>query len=198
VGEQPKDDTGKANKARPKVPTGPEVLIFRDDNSTDLRDGILTYVFLDRIRSIEFDNDKRTIIIRVAKARANNDGEKSDSEGCLTGCTNSQGENKITIEAEAGLGDLGVASVKFHGGGPKGIKEIRFPTPKMPAAPKGRPAEVTAADKAKTAHAVVDLQPLYLLGGTERLVPILRFKKTVKIGLGKIKKLAFVEGGEGM
>src|SRR5262249_49016276 len=50
----------------------------------------------------------------------------------------------------------------------------------------------------KTAHAVVDLQPLYLLGGTERLVPILRFKKTVKIGLGKIKKLAFVEGGEGM
>jgi hypothetical protein len=122
----------------------------------------------------------------------------------LTGST-AYAENKVTIEAEADLGDLGVAAVKFQGGVAKGgIRAIRFPAPKAPAAPvKGRPAEVTAAnDKAKTMHKVTDLEPLYLLSEGQRRIPMLLFKKTVKVGIDKIKKLSVVEvapkGGDGM
>jgi hypothetical protein len=185
--EQPKKD-GKPEKAN--APVGPEALIFRDDNSTDLRDGILTYIFLDRIRSIEFDNDKRTITVHVAKA--GDKGEADKGEEVLTGST-AYSENKVTIEAEADLGNLGVATVKFQGGVAKGIKEIRFPNPKPATPPKGRVADVTAADKAKSVHHVTDLEPLYQFSDGQRVIPILLFKKTVKIGLDKIKKLAVVE-----
>ena len=43
-----------------------------------------------------------------------------------------------------------------------------------------------------------DLQPLYKLAdGSERLLPTLMFKKTLKLDLGKIQKLRAAEGAEG-
>src|SRR5205085_760984 len=55
----------------------------------------------------------------------------------------------------------------------------------------GRPAVVVTLDKdIKRAHQVSDLQPLYQLGTTgEKLLPTLMFKKTLKLDVGKIKKV---------
>jgi hypothetical protein len=171
----------------------PECLVFRTENSTDLQDGIVTFVPLDRIRTIDFDNAKRTVTVRVAAAGAQGDGEVK-----LTGSTRYQ-DNKISIEAETDLGKLGVATVKFSGGIAKGgIRSVRFPAPKGPFPKlKGRQAAVTSIDKENNVHKVWDLQPLYVLGTRgARLIPTLLFKKTVKIELADIKKLALVEGGE--
>jgi hypothetical protein len=181
-----KDPQKAAGKA-----AGPEALVFRGEKSTDLLEGIVTFILLDRIRAIEYDAEKKTVTVRVAKP-----GDKGDAEEVLTGSTRFKGENKLTIEAESDLGELGLAAVKFQGGVPKGVKTIRFPTPRAPAAAAAsRTARVTDVDK--KVHPVADLQPLYRLAGdSQRLLPTLLFKKTVKIDLGKIKKLAFVDSGD--
>jgi hypothetical protein len=175
---------------KPKPADGPEALVFREDNSTNFIDGILTFVPLERIRSIEFDSDKDSATVRVFM------GEKADEDEVLTGTTKFEDSNKVTIEAEVDLGDLGLAEKKFLGGVPKGIHGIRFPAPKPAAAAgAGRPAQITATDKEKTAHKVVDLQPLYkVTGGGERLLPTLMFKKTLKLDIGKVQKLEFSKG----
>jgi hypothetical protein len=190
--EEPKKKNTKQSAA-PKGPSGPECLVFRDDNSTDLDKGIITYIPLNRIRAIDYDNEKRTVTVHVVKS-----GKKGEDEEVLTGATKYT-DNKIAIEAESDLGDLGVATVKFQGGTAKNsIKGLRFSEPKVkPAEPKGRPAEVTAADKDKTVHKVTNLQPVYVLADrSQRLIPTLLFKKTVKIALPKIQKLAAVETSE--
>jgi hypothetical protein len=192
--ENGEGDAKKEDKkaVQPKAPAGPEALVFREEKSTNLLDGILTHVLLDRIRAIDYDPEKKTVTVHVVKA-----GSKGADEEVLEGSTRYKGENMLTIEAETDLGELGVAKVKFQTRGPKAIKGIRFPRPKAPPADKGRPASVTAADKDETVHKVTDLQPLYLLGnGTQRLIPTLMFQKTVKIDVGKIQKLSFVKSGE--
>ena len=49
-----------------RPPTGPEALEFREENSTNFAKGILTLVPLERIRSIDYDNDKQVVTARVA------------------------------------------------------------------------------------------------------------------------------------
>jgi hypothetical protein len=176
---------------KPKPADGPEALVFREDNSTNFIDGILTFVPLDHIRAIEFDNDKESATVRVFT------GEKADEDEVLTGTTKFEDSNKITIEAEVDLGDLGLAEKKFLGGVPKGIRGIRFPAPaerKAAPASAGRPAQITATDKEKTVHKVTDLQPLYKVPGGERLLPTLMFKKTLKLDVAKVQKLEFSKG----
>src|SRR5205823_4096751 len=72
----------------------------------------------------------------------------------------------------------------------KGMRGVRFPTPKMPAAKEGRPAAVTYADKkGKHIANVTDLQAIYRVGTGEELSPLLFFKKTIKVDLAKFKKI---------
>lgn len=184
--------------ARPKPATGPEVLEFREENSTDFLNGILTFIPLDRLQSLDYDHDKETISAQVA-VHEKGDGDKPVTSATLTGSTKYKGVNKLTIEAEVDKGDLGVAAVKFLGGVPKGIRGVRFPAPKPVAvAPAGRPAAVTVAGKEKgVVQKAVDLQPLYKLAdGSERLLPTLMFKKTLKLDVGKIQMLRAAEGEE--
>jgi hypothetical protein len=144
---------------------------------------VLTLIPLDRIRSLDFDNEKETLTVRVAAG---------DKDEVLTGATKYRRLNKLTLEAEVDKGDLGVAEIKYNGGLPKGIRGIRFAPPKAaPVAPAGRPAVVVSADgEKKTTHKVSDLQPLYEIAkSTEKLYPTLFFKKTLKIDVGKIKKI---------
>ena len=94
---------------------------------------MLTLIPLDRIRSIEFDEDSDKATVRVA-------GAKPDADVVLTGSTRFGGVNKVTVEAEVDKGELGVAAVKFQGGIKGGIKAIRFPSPKAaPPSPAARP-----------------------------------------------------------
>jgi hypothetical protein len=173
---------------RPKPPAGPEALEFREDNSTDFREGILTLIPLDRIRSIEYD-DKDKVSVHVAT------GPQAADEEVLTGSTKYRGVNKLTLAAEVDKGDLGIAEIKYQGRVPKGIRAIRFPDAKAaPMMVEGRPATVGIAEKEQNAQKVSDLQPLYRLAdGGERLLPTLLFRKTLKIDVGKVQKLHAVE-----
>jgi hypothetical protein len=184
-GDQPRE----GDKAPP--PAGPEALAFRDENSTTFVDGVLTLIPLERVRTIDYEEE--TVWVHVAT------GDKPDDQVLLKGETKFKGINKLTIEAEVDKGDLGVAEVKFLGGVPKGIRGVRFPAARAgAAAPKGRPATVTVADGDKrTTQEVADLQPLYRLAdGGERLSAVLLFKKTLRLDVGKIRKLRAAEGKE--
>jgi hypothetical protein len=196
-----KDDKDGKAKDRPKPPAskndksaaGLEALEFREEHSTQFKDGVLTLVPLDRIRSLDYD-EKAGVSLRVAAS------DKADDDVILKGLTKYVGINKLTIEAEVDKGDLGVAEIKYLGGVPKGIRGIRFPPPKVPAAAQaGRPAFVTIADSDdKTAHKVADLRPLYKLrDDVERIAPTLFFKKTLKIDIAKVQKLRVVENSDG-
>jgi hypothetical protein len=174
-----------------KTPAGPEALAFREDNSTDYQEGILTLIPLDRIRTIDYDNEKRLVAVRVATS------DKPDADDLITGSTKYVGVNRLTIEAEVDRGKLGVADIKFLGGASeKGIRGVRFPAPKAPAAATSvRPAFiVVAGDDKKNVQKVIDLRPLYQFAdGTERLVPTLLFKKTLKLDVAELQKLVTVD-----
>lgn len=195
--KEPEDKTEKngAKKARPatkgiRPAVGPEALEFREENSTSFVEGILTLVPLDRIKSIDYDGDKDLATVKVATG-------KPDADETLTGSTRFKGINKLVLEADVDRGDLGIAEIRLQGGVPKGFKGLRFPPAKVEApAPGGRPATVITADRMKKAtHKVTDLQPLYRLpSGHEQLLPILMFKKTLKLDVSKINKLVLAPG----
>jgi hypothetical protein len=183
--DTPKDKGGKPiAKTRPRPSVGPEALEFREENSTTFVEGILTLVPLERIRAIEYD-DKDGVSVKVAL------DPKADGDLELKGTTKYRGINKLTLEAEVDKGELGVAQLKFLGGVPKGIRAVRFESPKPGGTASGRVAAVTVADKAQKApHTVFDLQPLYQgADGNELLLPMLHFKKTLKVDVGKVQKV---------
>jgi hypothetical protein len=174
-------------------PAGPEALEFRDDNSTTFVEGIVTLIPLEHLRSLEYDAAKETVSAHVF-----NGPKVAPEDDVLTGTTKYKGINKVTIEAEIDKGELGVAEVKFLGGSPKGVRAVRFPVPKPTEHPAGPVAAVTVADReAKNVQKVNDLRPLYRTAdGGERLLPTLTFKKTLKLDVGKLKKLQAAEGGD--
>ena len=183
----------KGGKVGPKANTavGPEALEFSAVLGVPLKKRILTYVLLENIRSLEFDSKKETVTLRIAKS------DKMEDDEVLVGVIGYENTNIISIDAEADLGEFGLAEMKFKGGVRGGIKAIRFPAPKpLPAEAKGRFAEVIGVGKTKDSHKVVDLQPLYLqANGLEQVVPTLYFQKTVKLDVTKIAQLAQVGMG---
>jgi hypothetical protein len=184
-GKPEKDDKEPGDEA----PAGPEVLELREENSTTFQKGILTLVPLTSLEKIEYDPENQTVKVSYLRA-----GEKGPETAVLTGSTKFQGINKLTLEGEVDLGELGKAAQKFQGGTAKGIRSLRFPSPQPVPAPAGRPAFVTAKDKQKTQHPVADLQALYGLGRDRaRLIPKLMFKTTVKIDLAKLERLRVPE-----
>jgi hypothetical protein len=171
----------------PPWPGGPQYLEFREERSTTYKDGILTLVPVKALRQLDYDYERKTVTAVVAVA-----GGKDEN---LAGATKYQGINRLTIEGDADLGDLGFASIKFLGGSPKGgITAVRFPAPQPAPAAEGPAATVIAADKEKTKHPVAGLTALYLRpDGSYHILPQLMFKKSVKIDLAKIAALRHVE-----
>jgi hypothetical protein len=180
----PKDKDEKPDKPQP-VERGPEAVEFRDENSTNLIEGVLTLLLPEHLKSLDFDDEKHTATAKISL------GEKPDGDLTLTGSTEYKGSNQVTIEAEIDKGDAGIAEVKYQGGTGKGIRAIRFPNAKAAAESKGRAAYVGIEYKTtKHSEQLADLQPLYRFAdGSERLVPTLFFKKTLKLDVGKITRL---------
>jgi hypothetical protein len=155
---------------------------------------VLTYVPLGSIRSIEFaPAPKETMTVRVAKS------DKEEEDEILVGPTGYKGINHLAITAQTDLGELGQATVEFQGGVERGVRSIRFPTPKpIDSLPEGRFAVIAQASKKHPTLKIVDAQPLYLqTGGQLRTLPALYFKETVKIELVKIVKIVQVGIGGG-
>jgi hypothetical protein len=171
-----------------KGKNGSEYLEFREERSTVYQNGILTLVPLTAIRNIDYDAAKKTVTVSLVGP----DGK----DIVLIGTTKYIGINKIGVQGERDLGDLGVGVVKFQGGDPKNSKHIRglrFPSPKATPAATGKPATILARDKEKTLHQVSDAIPVYQSkGNILRTIPTLWFKTTVKIELDKIKSLRHV------
>ncbi len=160
---------------------GPECLQFRDEHSTGYQDGILTLIPLANLKAIDYDADKKTVAVTALAA--------SGKEETLLGTTKYTGINRLALVGEADLGDLGAAEVKLQGGVPMGLRGLRFPAPRPAPEMKGRPATIVAEDKEKTAHPVTGLTALYSIGTTYRTLPVLMFKKTVKIDFDKLAGL---------
>jgi hypothetical protein len=174
----------------PKPPPfagGPQYFEFREEKSTTFQSGIVTLVWATALRKLDYDYEKKTVTAAVAIA-----GGKDET---LVGTTRFTGINRLGIEGDADLGNLGFASVKFQGGNPNGgITGVRFPAAQPAPEIKGAPALVIATDKEKTRHTIADLTALYQVnGGMYRALPTLMFKKTVKIDLAKIASMRHVE-----
>ncbi len=183
---EPKKDADR-DRRNAETPAGPEALEFRPDTEIHFVEGVVVLLPLDRLRSLDYDNEKETVTAQVAAA--------GGTEMALTGSTKYKKINKLVIEAEVDKGDLGIAEVRFFGGTPRGIRSVRFPAPQAaPAMPAGRPAVVTSLDGwKKTTHKVSDLMPLYRFADGERLLPTLMFRKTLKIDVAKVRKITAAE-----
>jgi hypothetical protein len=171
---------------------GPQAVEFRDEHSTTLKNGVLTLLLPQHLHSLDYDSEKQTVTANIFV------GEKADGDLTLTGTTKYQGINRVTIEAEVDKGEAGIAEVKYLGGSKGGVRQFRFPAPKPLPETKGRPAFVAIEDEGKThSDEVKDLQPLYRFAdGSERLVPTLMFKKTLKLDVSKIGRLKAEGRGE--
>ncbi len=189
----PKDPPKGKAAPLPKPSAGPEALEFREEHSTNLREGIMTLVPLDRVRGLDYDADTQTVTLNVATS------DKKEADDVLKGTTKYVGINKLTIEAEVDKGALGIAEVKFQGGVPKGgIRGVRFPSPKAGPAIAGRVATITSTDKKdKEPYKVTELRALYRLpDGSQKLLSTLMFKKTLKVNLDEVKKIVALDSGK--
>lgn len=167
--------------------TAPLALTVRAERKFHFLAGVTTLVPLDRLRSVEFDAETELMTVRVATG-----GQEAD-DAVLVGTTAYKGINKLTIEAEVDRGAAGVAEVAFQGGTLRGsIRSVRFPAPRVEAFKPGRPAVVVTQDKeVKTTHKVSDLLPLYQFrAGQEKLLPLLLFRKTLRLDVAKLKRMA--------
>ncbi len=168
-----------------KEKAGPEVFTFREENSTQFKEGVITFVPVDRVRSIEYGMDKVTM--RVVT------NDKAEDDTKLVGSTEYKGVNKINVSAEVDMGAEGVAEMQYQGGAAKGsVQGFKFSAPKAPAASSGRTATVLIDDTKTPSSSVTDLKALYhFADGSERLSPLVFFRISVKYDLATIQKLEF-------
>ncbi len=159
---------------------GPEYLEFREQNSTLYKDGIVTFVPLNSVRKISYNAKDRTLTITVAA---------KSKDIFIKGPAKFVGINKLIVEAEADLGELGSAAVKHRIGDKKGLRSISFAEPQPLEVPDGEPIKVTGRDNDRTKHSLFSLTPLYMTKSGAVLIPKLMFKKTVKVDFNKITKL---------
>jgi hypothetical protein len=180
-----KDVKGKKGKAAP-AGVGPEALIVYEELKAVYLPGVQTLVPIDRLRSITFDAEKKTMTVRAATSG------KPEEDVTLVGTTAYKRVNTISLAADVDKGDAGIASLTYQSGGPRGIRGIRFAQPKVSADKPGRGAVVISLNgKEKKTHKVSDLLPLYSMGsGRLKTSPLLLFRKTLRIDVSKIKKIA--------
>jgi hypothetical protein len=187
-GDKPEPAKPGAKPAPTPKAVGPLALEMRELDSTSYVKGVLTLVPLDRVQAIDYDDEKQTVTVTVK-------GAEADGGVTLTGSTRFRGINKLTLRADVDRGPMGVAEITFQGGVPKGIKGLRFASPKPAKAPAGNTATITVNDEKKAEVKVNNLQPLYQVpDGMERLAPFLMFRKSLKVELAQVEKLVNTSG----
>jgi hypothetical protein len=168
----------------------PEAFELREFGSTTFKEGVLTLVPMSRIDSIRYEYDKETANVHLAGL-----------DRPLQGTTKYKDINMITVRAEVDQGASGVADLRFVGGLMKGgFKEIKFAGAKTPEAPaaKGELFSFLIVPEGKGKSGVVatamNVQALYRSSdGSEKLLPYVMFKKTLKIDLNDIQKIGVGE-----
>jgi hypothetical protein len=185
-GEAPppeKDKKGKPKKGAGKLlKEGPEALVLRDADKINFLDGVTTFIPISQLKAVDFDNAAKTMTVTAATG-------KDDVK--LVGTTAYKGINKVALEAEIDKGEAGVASVVYQGGVIKGnLKGLRLPGAKGEAV-AGRPATVESSDKGvPRSDKVFALTPVYEMpSGRLQMDPVLMFKKTLRIDIGKVRKI---------
>jgi hypothetical protein len=162
--------------------TAAEALSFRETNSTEFRDGVVTLIPLDRLESLTYDTEKKIVAAKVAGL-----------EQSLEGSIRFKEINQVTMEAEVDKGTAGVVELKYKGGQLQGgIKSVKFSGAKAGPELTGEKMYLRIADaKHKTeAQVVYQVQALYKLDkGEEKLSPVLMFKKTFKVELAQIQSM---------
>lgn len=162
--------------------TATEYLEFRDDRSTLFANGVLSWIPLASLESLEFDAVKK-----VVKAKVKTAGGSEE----LAGTSKFVGINKFVADYEQELSGLGKALLKFRVGEPKS-PSVTFRlggAVAVPAVPKGRKASIVAADKEKTKHEIVEAQPLYQTASGFEVVPQIRFQVDVKVPWDKLREM---------
>jgi len=165
-------------------PLGVECLAFREEKSTLYQEGIITLIPLASIRKLDYDLEKKLVTVTVVNAEGKDE--------VLVGSTKYKGINKLELQAEADLGTLGSAVVKYRGGDATGIRGIRFPDPQPLAGSTGAATKLIADDKEKSVHEAIGLTGLYSAAGKSVLTPAMMFKKTVKVDLAKVSSLKHI------
>ncbi|NBO91904.1 MAG: hypothetical protein EBV06_06280 [Planctomycetia bacterium] len=182
----PKSVKPKGKRPPRVLSFGPEALVIRDANKFNFAEGVLAFVPLDRLRSIDYDSEKRSVTVKaVVSGKAEDDVE-------LTGSTLYKMLNKVTLEADVDKGALGVAAVTYQGGLNRGgIRGLRFSPESVQPFKPGRASVIETADKdLKRTYQVSDLMPLYRLAdGREVLSSTLLFKKTLRLDVSKLASL---------
>ena len=186
-GEEKKEGEDKQPAPAPEKPKGPDALIFREKNSTNFKEGILTLVPLSSLRSLTYDYEEKTATAKVATS------EKAEDDITLTGsAAEFVGINTITIQAEVDLGDLGIAELKYRGGVKEGIQGLQFSAPKPWPAVKGLTTRITINDDAEKPdpRKVKNLQVMYSTRTRQQVLSTkLFFRKTIKVDLSKLAGL---------
>jgi|GEM_PF-2296005 predicted aconitase with swiveling domain len=167
----------------------PEALAFRETNSTGFKDGVLTFIPVERLEELHYDAAKMTVTAKVAGV-----------ENPLEGSTRYREINQIALVAEVDRGTAGVVELTYRGGPLKGgIQGLKFTGAKSAPALAGTPMFIQVSDgKQKfAAESVYDLRALYRLGKDgEKLAGHLMFRKTFKLELNQIKSLTVHENME--
>jgi hypothetical protein len=115
----------------------------------------------------------------------------------LEGTTKFKDINMITIEAEVDQGASGVADLRYRGGIMKGgFKSVKFPDvkPFEKQPEKGELFSFLVVPEGKgttaTVQSVTNVKPLYRFSdGTEKFIPYLIFKKTLKVDFANIQSI---------
>jgi hypothetical protein len=169
------------------VPEGqlvPTALEMRELDSTTFKDGVLTFLPLESVRSIQYDYQKETLEVRVAGI-----------EKPFVGSIRFRGINLVDIEATVEVGKTGLAEARFRGGVENGFREVHFPNAK-PAGklPEGPTVSIVIGGsgvKEKGPPVVGrNLRALYrLVGGKEIAQDFVLFKKDLPVKLRDIRSL---------
>jgi len=167
----------------------PEALAFRETSSTLYKDGVITLIPLDRLESLSYDSAKQLVAAKVAGI-----------EKPLEGSIRYREINQVSLVAEVDKGADGVVELTYKGGLLKGgVREIKLANAKAGAKPEGNPMFVTIADGKQSLGtiAVHELRALYRVDkGDEKPAPFLMFRKTYKLDLSQIKRLAVHENAD--